>query len=149
MEMKFKRESLREQFYDLEATDTRVRGVVIEMDHYFRQKFGRELVVTSVGRTEEEQKGLYPDFFARVGRVRPSAHLDHPCRAVDIRSRDLSGSEVQALREYFETWWEGLPGWAFLVNDRGKASPHIHIQVGKVVRQPGKTPNPLPDAGWE
>jgi hypothetical protein len=39
--------------------------------------------------------------------------------------------EVQALQEYFATWWEELPGWVFLVNDRGNASPHVHIQVGK------------------
>lgn len=87
-------------------------------------------MVTSVGRTEEEQKELYPDFFARVGRVCPSPHLDRPCRAVDIRSRDLSALEVQALREYFATWWEELPGWVFLVNDRGGTFPHIHVQVG-------------------
>ena len=129
--MQFKQEVLRQQFYDLEAVDPRVRAVVSEMDYFFQQKFGRELVITSVGRTEEEQKELYPDFFARIGRVRPSAHLDRPCRAVDLRSRDLSEGEIQTLREYFESWWEELPGWAFLVNDRGGAFPHIHIQVGK------------------
>jgi len=122
---------LRRQFYDLEGVDLRVRAIVVEMDFFFQWKFGRELVVTSVRRTEEEQRELYPEFFERVGRVRPSAHLDHPCRAVDIRSRDLSEAEIQILREYFETWWEELPGWAFLVNDRGGAFPHIHIQVGK------------------
>ena len=129
--MQFKQEVLRQQFYDLNDIDPRVRAVVSEMDYFFQQKFGRELVITSVGRTEEEQKELYPEFFARIGRVRPSAHLDHPCRAVDLRSRDLSEGEIQALREYFETWWEELPGWVFLVNDRGGAFPHIHIQVGK------------------
>lgn len=128
--MQFKQDSLRRQFYDLDATDARVRAVVMEIDFFFRQRFGRELVVTSVCRTEEEQRELYPDFFARVGRARPSPHLDRPCRAVDIRSRDLSALEVQALREYFATWWEELPGWVFLVNDRGGAFPHIHVQVG-------------------
>ncbi len=90
-------------------------------------------MVTSVSRMEEKKKELYSDFLARVGRVCPSAHLDRPCRAVDLRSRDLSAKEVQALREYFEAWWEELPGWAFLVNDRGEAIPHIHMQVGKKV----------------
>ncbi|HXF49621.1 MAG TPA: hypothetical protein VNL73_09405 [Verrucomicrobiae bacterium] len=131
MDMQFKQENLRRQFYDLEAIDPRVRAVAVELDFFFQKKFGRELVVTSVGRTEVEQRELYPEFFARVGRVRPSPHLDFPCRAVDIRSRDLSAEEVQALREYFATWWEELPGWVILVNDRGTASPHIHIQVGK------------------
>ncbi len=129
--MQFKHESLRQQFYDLNATDPRLRAVVSELDFFFQQKFGRELVITSVGRTEEEQQVLYPEFFERIGRVRPSPHLDRPCRAVDLRSRDLSGDEIQALREYFENWWEELPGWAFLVNDRGSAFPHIHIQVGR------------------
>ncbi|MCI0404933.1 MAG: hypothetical protein L0Z48_07125 [candidate division Zixibacteria bacterium] len=131
--MQFKHDTLRRQFYDLNGTDPRLRAVISELDFFFQQKFGRELVITSVGRTEEEQKELYPEFFARVGRVHPSAHLGRPCRAVDIRSRDLSADEVQALREYFESWWEELPGWAFLINDRGGALPHIHIQVGRKI----------------
>ena len=131
--MQFKQDHLRQQFYDLSATDPRPRALALELDFFFRQKFGRELIVTSVGRTEEEQKRLYPEFFARVGRVRPSAHLDRPCRAVDLRSRDLTPEEIEALRNYFDTWWAELPGWAFLVNDRGGAFPHIHIQVGKKI----------------
>ncbi|MGH8003994.1 MAG: hypothetical protein ACRECJ_04660, partial [Limisphaerales bacterium] len=96
--MQFKQESLRQQFYDLNGTDPRLRAAVVELDFFFQQKFGRELVVTSVGRTEKEQKELYPEFFARVGRIRPSVHLDRPCRGVDLRSRDLSADEVQSLR---------------------------------------------------
>lgn len=131
MDMKFKQESLRQQFYDLEGTDPQLRAVVGELDFFFQQKFGRELVVTSVCRTEEEQRQLYPEFFERVGRARPSPHLDFPCRAVDLRSRDLKPEEIDALRDYFDVWWGELLGWAFLVNDRGGAFPHIHIQVGK------------------
>lgn len=133
MEMKFKQDSLREQFYDLGETDPRLRAVLTELDFYFQQKFGRELMVTSVARTEDEQKELYPDYFARVGRPRPSAHLDRPCRAIDIRSRDLRPQEIEALRNYFETWWDEFPGWAFLINDRGGKFPHIHVQVGKKI----------------
>jgi hypothetical protein len=131
--MQFKHETLRQQFYDLNATDPRLRAVALELDFFFRQKFGRELVVTSVLRTEQEQRRLYPEFFARVGRARPSAHLDRPCRAVDLRSRDLSPEEIEALRNYFDAWWDELPGWIFLANDRGGAFPHIHIQVGKKI----------------
>ncbi|MCI0330794.1 MAG: hypothetical protein L0196_07570 [candidate division Zixibacteria bacterium] len=129
--MQFKHDTLRSQFYNLNATDPRLRAVAAELDFFFQQKFGRELLVTSVWRTEEEQKELYPQFFAWAGRVRPSAHLDTPCRAIDLRSRDLRPEEIEALWNYFETWWDELPGWAILANDRGEGFPHIHIQVGK------------------
>ncbi len=129
--MQFKHEHLKQEFFHLDATDPRLRSVALELDFFFRQTFGRELLVTCVWRTEEEQKKLYPEFSARVGLVRPSPHLDRPCRAADFRSRDLSVSEIEALRNYFQSWWGNLPNYAFLVNDRGAAFPHIHVQVGK------------------
>ena len=134
--MQFKHESLRNEFFHLEATDPRLRAILAELDFFLQKKFGRELLITGVWRTEAEQQKLYPEFFARLGRARPSPHLDRPCRAVDLRSRDLQADEIEALRNYFQNWWGDLPGAAFLINDRGGAFPHIHIQVGKKISFP-------------
>jgi len=108
-QMQFKQEHLKEEFFHLEATDPRLRAILFELDFFFQQKFGRGLLVTCVWRTEEEQQKLYPEFFARVGRARPSPHLDRPSRAVDLRSKDLQPEEIEALRNYFQTWWGDLP----------------------------------------
>jgi len=131
--MQFKHEHLKEEFFHVEATDPRLRAIVVELDFFFQKKFGRELLTTCVWRTEAEQQKLYPEFFNRVGLTRPSPHLDRPCRAVDLRSKDLCPEEIEALRNYFQSWWGDLPNAAFLINDRGSAFPHIHIQIGKKV----------------
>ena len=129
--MQFKHEILRNELFHLDATGPRLRAIVIELDFFFRKIFIQELVATCIRRTEEEQNKLYPEFSARIGLVRHSLHLDRPCRAVDLCSRDLNPEEIEVLKNYFECWRGDLPGYAFLINDRRNAFPHIHLQVGR------------------
>jgi hypothetical protein len=120
----FKTAQLEEQFYSQDGMDARLRGIILELADHLLRSCGKNLVVTEVRRTSERQKEIY-------GYLRPSRHLDLPCGAVDLRSRDLSQAEILSLQNWIEYWYGD---WAVrLVHHDVGRGEHIHIQVPSLV----------------
>lgn len=118
--MKFKTNALATEFYG-DLLDARLRALFLELDLQLSRKFNKEITLTHCLRTPEQQAAFYPK-----NPTKPSRHLDRPCRAVDFRNADLAPVEIEFLRTHTKLWW---PGADFLVNDRGTASPHIHVEL--------------------
>lgn len=140
--MLYKIDLLQIQLQDFELTDGRLRGFLYDCDFFWRRTFKRELFLTHVHRTEEEQKGFYPKFFEENGFVKPSGHLlgwhdkdgkaiNQRCRAGDARSKDVPQGQIDALQKYIAPTW-GKAGFLILQNDRGEAHPHLHFQCPKL-----------------
>ncbi len=121
--MKFKTSLLATEFYGANL-DARLRAVILELDLQAARKFAQELTITCVLRTPEEQAAFYPK-----NPKKPSRHLDRPSRAVDFRSLGLGSEVIDFLQAHVKVWW---PEFDFLINDRGAANPHIHVEIDSI-----------------
>jgi hypothetical protein len=123
--LKFKSSKLKEEFYDLGKTDPRIRAVAGELALWCEKLFDKDLIITCVWRTEEEQAKFY-------GEAKPSAHFLAPlCRAVDIRAhRDyFSLYELENIQSFVQKYFprrDKLP--AVLLHGMGNKF-HIHLSV--------------------
>jgi len=115
---------LEEQFYSHEGMDARLRGMILELADFMLRTSRKDLVVTEVRRTPERQREIY-------GHLKPSRHLDSPCGAVDLRSRDFTPEEILSQQNWIEYWY-GDWGIRFIHHDVGRGE-HIHIQVPRLV----------------
>lgn len=117
--MQFKEHRMMEEYFQLSR---KLRLVLLTVE-VLMERFGAPLVLTSVIRTEEEQRELCKK---RRVEYRPSTHQFG--RAVDIRISDLSIEDQDRLVHEINTKYQYDPNrpslkTALLEED------HIHIQV--------------------
>lgn len=123
--IKFKSPQLRKEFYDLAQTDPRIRAAAGELAFWTGKLFSKEVVITCVWRSEEEQKKIY-------GEVKPSAHFCHPqCRAVDIRAaRDyFSQHELENMESFVRKYFPRRDGFKEILLHGQGDNFHIHLSV--------------------
>ncbi len=123
--LKFKSAQLKEQFYHLGQTDPRIRALAGELALWVEKLFEKDVIITCVWRTEEEQNKIYGD-------SKSSAHFCLPqCRAVDTRAhRDyFSAFELENIQSFVQKYFprkDELP--AVLLHGLGDKF-HIHLSV--------------------
>lgn len=123
--IKFKTPKLKEEFYDLGRTDPRIRAAASELALWCGKMFDKDLIITCVWRTEEEQFTIY-------GEKKRSAHFCLPqCRAVDIRAHRnyFSLYELENIQSFVQKYFprrDRLP--AVLLHGQGDKF-HIHLSV--------------------
>lgn len=139
--IKFKEEKLKQEF---ERIDPRLRAMVFEMEHLVGKEFGKEIMVTSIERTQEEQNQIYKDeidkgYFVLVDgvkfysqdKLKPtlSLHQLNPAIAIDLRSQIYIQEEIVKIKEYVDYWfaYNGKPSLIF----HNKSGEHLHLQVGE------------------
>jgi len=100
--------------------DPLVQTAIKDLNEFTENTFGKSVTITCVNRSVIDNK--------KVGGSSTSAHLDRPegRRAVDLRSRGLSESEIKRIVEYLKHRWGGL--LYVLVHNAG-TGPHIHINL--------------------
>ncbi len=132
MEFKGSREQL--EFFGPDL-DGRVRAIALELDLWTSHNSKKAMFCTGILRTPEEQAAIYP-----ANPTKPSPHLDRPCRAADFRRTQFTADELTDLVSYFARYWgkwhykeTGNPLAILLVDDRGAASPHLHLAVYDVM----------------
>jgi|GEM_PF-3475462 len=139
--LKFKSAQLKQQFYHLGQTDPRIRAVARELALWVEKLFEKDLIITCVWRTPEEQKQVYGSTSSpqrgsmnssQDGEAKPSAHFCLPqCRAVDIRAHQqyFSGYELENIQSFVQKYFprkDKLP--AVLLHGLGDKF-HIHLSV--------------------
>lgn len=118
-----------------EQLDERVKIVVKDLDEEYtptlpQQTDKRNIVVTGIGRTEEEQKSYYPEYFKKYGVVKPTYHLpvDNLVCAIDLRLEHFTEQDIKDIVSYLVTKWKSVFGLKCLYHN--VTGPHLHIQVG-------------------
>ena len=103
----------------LHRIDPRLRGVLWELDDWSVRTTGKNITITCLNRTEEENE--------RVGGKKRSAHR---CgRAADIRSYLFSEIEIERLVAYlYEVWG---PEFLHIVHHDSGHGDHIHININR------------------
>lgn len=128
--IKFRTPQLRQEFYDIAQTDPRLRAAAGELAFWVEKLFRKEMVLTCVWRTEEEQEKIY-------GKPKPSAHFCTPqCRAVDIRAHRnyFSQHELENMESFVQKYFPRGDGLKPVMFHGEKDDFHIHLSV-----------EPLPD----
>jgi hypothetical protein len=129
--LRYKTEKLEAEFLSLHHFDPRLRAVVRELAYIAEMQFGKDLIITCVSRTAQEQIQLYPEYFKETGKPKPSGHMDDPVRAVDIRSKHLTNQEILTLIQWFNDHFKFGVYWSLLYENPGKEIAHLHCQCPK------------------
>lgn len=96
------------------------------VDDFVYTNFGKNICVTEVYRTDEEQNKLYPDNLKKV-----SLHMLTPVQAIDIRSWEFNEKEVEALNIAINDGWDfGFKNMQCCIFHKLKSGAyHFHIQA--------------------
>lgn len=130
---------------ELWQADGRAIAMALYLDQYSRRFLGKDLLVTDVGRTQEEYDAIYAaeihkghcfvDDHGVKHYAGPKPHLANPergikSRAVDFRTRgELNELEIHRLADHMNAVWvrrDKKP--TALYHDVGSGS-HLHIQA--------------------
>jgi len=112
--MRFKDNKLKHEFYH--EINPKLRAVLFELDDFIERIHGKELVITCLNRTPEENR--------KVGGIPHSAHLSR--RAADIRSWIFSEKELDIMIQRVKDTWGDI---VYIVYHEGGTGPHIHINI--------------------
>jgi hypothetical protein len=128
--VEFKTERVAGEFETLKDKNDKLRQAVVECNRWCNQKFGKNLTLTMIYRTQAEQDYLYRNN-ARYQRSKfKSPHQFW--QAVDLRSRNFSEKEITEIENWFNSRYDGSNyyDWTARCHDVG-AGRHFHVQYLK------------------
>ena len=127
--------------------DPRLRAMVFEMEYLIQKEFDKEIVVTHIERTQNQQNEIYQDVIRRgyfvivdevkcysLDKLKPTLSLHQliPARAIDLRSRIYTHEEILQIKEYMDFWFGYNGRYALIFHN--KKGEHLHLQVPAPVR---------------
>lgn len=124
--MQTKTNRIAEEFQTLDVKNKRLKQLIMLTDQFSKLEFGKEIVVTEIYRTVEEQKELYkhtpPD-------RRPKVSPHQLWHSVDLRSWIYTDREIERLLEFLNCfrYLEGQRKVAVYHKIRMGAA-HFHVQ---------------------
>lgn len=119
--IKFKNNSKRLK-KEFNLLDNRLRFILFAIDGYVVKSFDKDIVITQLFRTDEEQKEIYKD-------GRKSLHQFY--LAADIRSSMFSQEEIGNIYSYLEenVYYGEEDKEVVIYHIVGKGSFHFHLQI--------------------
>ena len=114
--MQFKSKRIKDEWNRLRAKNKQLYDIVMDIAVYSSETLQKEIVVTSILRTMDEQKEIY-------GYAKESVHLYW--RGVDLRSWMYQGAELGKLLEYLNKKYDYDP------ERPGQHKVDIHHNVGR------------------
>lgn len=123
--MQFKTDRLREEMNQLLVKNTELWKLMDVLDVYAKLEFSKDIVITSIFRTEEENAALYA---ATPIDKRParSPHMDW--KAVDIRSSNFTDAEITKMLAFLNCFTNKNGKRIALYHEIPGNVKHFHIQ---------------------
>jgi hypothetical protein len=158
--LKFKSSQLKQQFYHLAQTDPRIRALAGELVLWVEKLFDKDIIITCVWRTEEEQRKIYGSMNSpqrgstlrqaqgkqahhngsinspQGGEAKPSAHFCLPqCRAVDIRAHENYFTQLQLenMESFVRKYFPRRDGLGPILFHGEGDNFHIHLSVEPLI----------------
>lgn len=139
--MNFKYSYLKQEFH--KNIFPNLRALLFELDHFSKEKFNKEIYITQLLRSQDEQNELYEykikaGFYTVIdGWIYYSLDKEHPTysvhqvgRGADLRSSIYTSEEIEEIckyvNEYFP-YWHGKP--ACVYHKIYGNVYHFHFQV--------------------
>jgi len=133
--MKYPCNCLASQFLRADST---LKEVVIWLDGYCHNEFGKSSVITHVARDWGTMKDIYVDYFEKHGKYPFSAHLEYltpedekrkvrkrKVTAIDERSRIFTDKEIEKMQEAVRKKFGDLASLQY----HRKPVLHLHLEV--------------------
>ena len=133
MEIEFKNDSerLQEEWGELGSRNVALKNLVFDVASYVWSKYEKNIIITMIYRTDEEQDAIYADDERYQKKKFKSPHQF--MQAVDLRSKVFTNEEiddiVNHINEKFDdsNWYN----WTAKCHDVGLGD-HFHIQYLEV-----------------
>jgi len=128
--LEFKNYDLAEEWDKSGWIDPKLRAITCYLAFYCYKEFNKTWIITQISRSEQQQIQLYPEYFQKFNRIKPSKHLSTPVKAIDARSHHLKPEEIEKLKSaFYENFTKGFGDTtAYFTWHKGTAY-HIHYQV--------------------
>jgi uncharacterized protein YcbK (DUF882 family) len=101
----FKTDKERSQYVDLSTKNPKLVELLIDLDQMITKDYGKNIVLTSVFRTPDEQAALYSQ---ATRKVTNSAHSTN--EAVDLRSWTFTDAERDEIVAYLNNKYKNANG---------------------------------------
>lgn len=124
MSLVFKEPRLQDEWAQLATKNPKLHDLVIDLTQYVADMLKKDVVLTSIYRTAEEQAALYA---VSLHKVLDSPHMHW--NAVDLRSTVYTEDEIRGIINYINAWYKNANGKPVVIYHvvPGNAY-HFHIQ---------------------
>lgn len=129
--VKFKTDRIAKEFKELPSKNNELHELAEDLSHFIKNSFNKELVITMIYRTDQEQDDIYKnDPKYKLKKFKSPHQFWH---ALDIRSNTFDKLEISKIEDYlnckyntsnFYMWtakWHMVSGQAY----------HFHVQFIK------------------
>lgn len=125
MPLRFKVDRIRDEFADLIQKNNKLFLLLVELERFVREGLGKDVVLTSILRTKEENDALYTQ--TPVDK-RPKSQPHCTWEAVDIRSAVYTDDEIKRILGFINGSYKNKNGKpAALYHMINGNVPHFHI----------------------
>lgn len=122
---------IKQEFGKLRRENRPLAMLLIDLYHYVDKKFQKDVVMTMIYRTQDEQDAIYRNNPRYEKRPFKSPHQFW--HAVDIRSRTFSDDEIEDIENYLNSKYNdsNYYKWTARCHKVGDGAYHFHIQYYK------------------
>lgn len=111
--------------------------LMVDLYHWAEENLNKDIIVTMISRTQDEQDSLYKGIISKSGREydkRPWKSPHQFQHAIDIRSKIYDQGEREGIVKYLNTRYNDTNyyGKTAMVHEVGNHGMHFHIQYFKV-----------------
>lgn len=130
IEFKNNSERLTQEFIDLKSKNSELFNILVDCGNFSEANFKKNVVVTMIYRTQEEQDEIYKDDPKYIEKKFKSPHMFW--QAFDLRSSSFEASEIKKIEDYLNNKYNmsNYYGWTSRNHDVGLGF-HFHIQFIK------------------
>lgn len=105
--------------------------LLFDLAEYLKETFKKDLVITMIFRTDEEQAEIYKDDAKYKAKPFKSPHQFW--QATDIRSLIYTPEEIKSIEKYLNDKYNGTNFYAWTAKNHkvGAGQEHFHVQFLK------------------
>lgn len=124
-------ERIKHEFVILRKENEPLARLLIDLYHYVDGKYNKDVVMTMIYRSQDEQDAIYKDNPRYEVKPWKSPHQFY--QACDIRSRTFSDDEIKDIEEYLNNKYNksNYYKWTAKCHKVGDGAFHFHIQYYK------------------
>lgn len=129
LKVKNEQERLFEEFRELRTKNRPLAKLLIDLYHWIDDKYKKDVVMTMIFRTPQEQDYLYRNSIKY--KVKPWTSPHQYWHAVDIRSLIFTDDEIDEIVEYLNNKYNNTNyyRWTAKAHKVGEGAMHFHIQL--------------------
>jgi len=123
----FKTPRINQEYKDLYEKNRHLQDIILECQMYAYHKWGKNITVTMIYRTDAEQAEIYKDDPKYKEKPFKSPHQFW--QAFDLRSSTFDTTQINELVNMLNTVYNNTNGykWTSVCHDVGKGE-HLHVQ---------------------